>query len=385
MRIARIIKVVILLVTLVSLHTAQAQEQSILVDGRDTIRYVYTPAPNNIIPQKDKRFKINFAGTPIYTPSIGLGVTLMATGSYTSKSATSPSSISLYGSATLKGVYNVGIKGLNIFNDKHRLEYQLSIASVPTNFWGVGYIAATTNTPIRYTSKNEHIDIAYYYRLWRDISIGSQIGFSHIYTKASDIEAVTQLTNTPSEILATDISLILEYDSRNNRLNPSRGAFASVSATMRPKVFGTLTKNSWCGDVKIAYYQRLWRGATLAPEIFAQSNSSSTPWQLFTHISSQGRMRGYYEGQFIDRNMIWAQCELRQHIWKGIGINLWGGAANGFDSPKSFTWDHTLPNYGIGAQWQFSNKALLRLDYGFGRRLSNRIINGLTIEISGTL
>lgn len=385
MSIARIIKVVILLVALVSLHTTQAQEQSILVDGRDTIRYVYTPAPNDIIPQKDKRFKINFAGAPIYTPSIGLGVTLMAAGSYTSKNTTTPSSISLYGSATLKGVYNVGIQGLNIFNDKHRLEYQLSIASVPTNFWGVGYIAATTNTPIRYTSKNEHIDIAYYYRLWKNISIGSRIEFNHIYTKASDIEAIVQLTNAPSEVYATDISLILEYDSRNNRLSPSRGIFASASATMRPKALGTLTKNSWRSDVKIAYFQQLWRGAILVPELYAQSNSSSTPWQFFAHICDQSRMRGYYEGQFIDRNMIWGQCELRQHIWRGIGINLWGGAANGFDSPTSFTWSHTLPNYGIGAQWQFSDKAILRLDYGLGRRLSNRIINGFTVEISGAL
>ena len=385
MRITVLRRVVILLVALVSLHTAQAQEQSILVEGRDTIRYVYTPTPNNIIPQKKRRFKVSFAGAPIYTPSIGLGVTLMATGSYTAKSAPAPSSISLYGSATLKGVYSVGVQGLNIFNNKHRIEYGLSIASIPTNFWGIGYIAATTNTPIRYTSKKEHIDIAYYYRLWQNISIGSRIGFNHIHTKTSDIEAVTQLTNTPSKVYATDISLILEHDSRNSKVAPNSGVFAAVSATMRPKVLGSLSSNSWYGDIKIAYYQKLWRGAVLASELFTQSNSSSTPWQLFTHISGQGRMRGYYDGQFIDRNMIWAQFELQQHIWNGIGIDLWGGAANGFDAPKSFNWNHTLPNCGIGLRWQFSNQAVIRADYGIGRRVADRIINGFSIEIIGSL
>lgn len=42
------------------------------------------------------------------------------------------------------------------------------------------------------------------------------------------------------------------------------------------------------------------------------------------------QMRGYYEGQYRDNDLIQTQVELRQHIYNRHGIALWGGAGNVF-------------------------------------------------------
>ncbi len=40
------------------------------------------------------------------------------------------------------------------------------------------------------------------------------------------------------------------------------------------------------------------------------------------------RMRGYYEGRYTDLDMMVAQVELRQRIWRRIGAVVWAGAGN---------------------------------------------------------
>ena len=60
------------------------------------------------------------------------------------------------------------------------------------------------------------------------------------------------------------------------------------------------------------------------------------------------QMRGYYEGQYRDNNLIEVQLELRQHLWKRNGMVLWVGAGNVFENFRKFNFSETLPNFGIG-------------------------------------
>ena len=86
-------------------------------------------------------------------------------------------------------------------------------------------------------------------------------------------------------------------------------------------------------------------------------------------------MRGYYEGQYKDNDMITLQVELRQNIWRRIGCVVWGGAGNVFPSFEKFKWGHTLPNYGIGLRWEFKKRINIRVDYGFGKHTSGFLFN----------
>ena len=260
-----------LIVTLIAtaiVCLAQAQEHGILVDDRDTISYTYTPISQ--IPTKQsgwqrfykyfeqssvdktayKRFDVTFVGAPTYSSTTGLGLGVMAAGLYRidrTDFQIPPSTVSLFVRATLKGVYTVGIEGINIFKDnRDRLTYRVAFVSQPTDFWGVGYDAAVNNTPINYTSNNQQVELSYYHRLCRNLYIGARVNFDYIYAKKGDRELIKPYINGgKTESLSTGLSLLLEYDSRDFIPNPYRGLYLSLQAMSRPKALANIDDNTW--------------------------------------------------------------------------------------------------------------------------------------------
>ena len=150
----------------------------------------------------------------------------------------------------------------------------------------------------------------------------------------------------------------------------------------RPKALGSIEHDSWKAAITADYYQKLWKGAILAVDLHGEWNSRNTPWVLFAQLDGRFRMRGYYEGRFMDYNLVTAQVELRQHLWYRLGAVFWGGAGNVFSSFDSFKWSETLPNYGIGLRWEFKKRINLRLDLGFGGMDNGKIMNGFLMSIN---
>ena len=96
---------------------------------------------------------------------------------------------------------------------------------------------------------------------------------------------------------------------------------------------------------------------------------------MVAQLGGAYQMRGYYEGQYRDENLIQTQFELRQKIYNRHGIAVWVGAGNVFPKFSRFKWDETLPSYGIGYRWEFKKRVNIRLDYGFGKKQSSFYFN----------
>ena len=400
----RIVKIIATTVALCAMLQASAQQNNILVNDRDTIRYTYTPLTPTPAQKSSwqkfvdyynqsttdntdtKRFDITVVGAPTYSSTVGLGLGVMAAGLYRIDRENfnlPPSTVSLFARATLRGVYTVGAEGVNILkDDKNRILYRLAFSSNPTNFWGIGYNAAVTNTAVKYTSNNCQTELSYYHRLCRNLYIGSRLNFDYIYARGSDVATIMPyIGDGNSKELSTGISLLLEFDSRDFILNPERGLFIGAQAMLRPHLLSSASSNCWRFTGTVSAYQHLWKGATLAFDLYAESNSRTTPWQFYARMGSRSRMRGYYEGRFIDRNMVTAQIELRQKIWQRLGMVVWGGAGNCFASKDDFHWSHTMPNYGIGLRWELKKRVNIRFDYGFGSKVAGKLINGFQVQI----
>ena len=88
---------------------------------------------------------------------------------------------------------------------------------------------------------------------------------------------------------------------------------------------------------------------------------------MLAMVGQDGRMRGYYEGRYRDRDIVEAQVELRQHVYRRLGCVVWGGVANVFHDVDSFSASQTLPNYGVGVRWEFKHRVNVRFDFGFTR------------------
>ncbi|MBP3423703.1 MAG: BamA/TamA family outer membrane protein [Alistipes sp.] len=353
---------------------AKAQEYEALSDGRDTIYYNYVPMSEGVKPRKPK---VDFTIVPLYTPATSLAVGVGVQSVYTTKNS-DKSHISASLMASIRGMYSVGVSNVNPFQGgKHTLSVSASASSMPTKFWGVGYNAAIVNSAVLYTKQHYSVQVEYLYRVVKNLYLGPCVEFDYVGCgKKFDAVAPLLPSEVQSEVIATTISAIIKYDTRNSKQNPQKGIYLSLRPYIRPAIASNTNNSSFGVEGSVSGYQKLWKGATLAGEIYTLLGSKYTPWQLYARIGDSHRMRGYYEGQFTDRNMVTLQAELRQNIWRGIGIAAWGGAGNCFSSFDEFKWQHTLPTYGLGVRWAAFENVLLRFDYGFGAKVGGKVIHG---------
>lgn len=377
----RLKAVVIAFIALFVNGFAVAQEQSVVVDGRDTIYYNYTP----IMPvTESKRANLNFTVVPLYTPATSFAIGTSVQSYYTTKNKRLDRSLfSAVVVASIRGMYSVAVSNINPFCvGKHHLTTSISASSMPSKFWGIGYLSATKNSAINYTNQRYSAMAEYLNRVAKRVYIGMRIEADYNYCSKGFEDISTLLyPQAMQELFATTISAIIKYDSRDSGVNPQKGLYLSLRSYLRPKWFSSAQYHSFGLESAVSAYHRLWKGAVVAEELYTELNSQNTPWQLYAQIGDSHRMRGYYEGQFIDRNITILQIELRQDIWRGIGIAAWGGAGNCFDSFVNYKWSHILPNYGVGLRWLASKGVLLRLDYGFGLRVGGKLINGALFSL----
>ncbi len=394
-----------------------AQEHNATVQG-DTIRYTYTPlthtsawaegasvvAADSVAPKRnkfvqrfldfatkpavdrtfDKRIDFSIVPGPTYSSKTSLSLGVIATGAYRVNrrdSITSPSNVSMYATVSIIGYYYVGVMGNTFFrHDRHRLDYDIGFQSMPTDFWGFGYHAATTNPQSEYINKNTFAEIKYLYEPLRNIHVGAFLDFD--YTKAKKVKQPEYFGLQRHSYIGLGLGAIVEYDSRDVITNPTKGLYVGANFLVRPKAFCNAGHTLWRARATINFYQRLWRDAVLAFDLHGEFNSRHTPWTMYALLGSNYRMRGYYEGRFSDLNMITLQVELRQRVWQRMGVVVWGGAGNVFHSFDSFEWRQTLPNYGVGLRWELKKGINARIDYGFGGVVKGRLINGLVMSIN---
>lgn len=146
------------------------------------------------------------------------------------------------------------------------------------------------------------------------MSAGSVL-FSH--TKGTDFDdrGIDYLAGQKLHYTLSGIGMTLQYDSRDFIPAPERGTFLMVKQVIYPKGLGNSGKTLYKTTATADYYQRLWRGAVLATDIFGEFNSSGMPWCMLAELGGGYRMRGYYLGRYIDNNILSCQIEYRQRIW----------------------------------------------------------------------
>ncbi len=327
----------------------------------------------------DKKIDFTFAGGPSYSKTNKLGLGLLGSGLYRidrSDTLTSPSDLSIYANISTTGFYSVGIDGNTIFRrSQRRLSYDLSFKSTPRDIWGIGYTAGDRNTPSEIVEQRYNIQLHFQQHLVEHAYIGLLFNFDHTQGHDFDEQSLAYINHQKSHYTATGIGVSLEYDSRDFIPNPSRGIYISLQQLFYAKGLGNCPRSLWKTIVQFDIYKQLWKSGLIAFDLYSELNSKGTPWSLLARLGGGERMRGYYEGQYTDRNMVSCQIELRQHIWRRIGGVVWGGAGNVFSSVDRFRWRETLPNYGIGLRWELKKRINVRMDYGFGRSTSSFLLS----------
>lgn len=324
-----------------------------------------------------KKLDISIIGGPNYSKETAFSVGLFAAGLYRTDFTDpllQPSNISLFGNISTTGFYLIGVKGNHFFpGRKHRLSYTGYLFSFPSGYWGTGYENGYGAVAGKYKRFNSIIKADYLYTVAKNFSVGVVGSIDYVSGKNWDENAWKLFKELPegtkTAYTSIGIGALLVYDSRDFMLNASKGQYLKAEQKFYPRFLGNGKESSFSStEFTFSTYHKLWKGAILAYDLHALFTYGNTPWSMYATTGGSYRMRGYYEGRYRDKNAIETQLELRQNIWRRIGVVGWVGVGNVFSSFSNFKINQTLLNYGVGLRWEFKHKVNVRIDYGFGTK-----------------
>ena len=285
-----------------------------------------------------------------------------------------PSDISLSGNASIKGFFYAGLLGNMYFpGRKSRLNYEISFSQRVLNFWGINYDSCLVRPAVFYTRWNVKAAAYYDYQILKGFYLGAAVDFS--YNSAVRIDDVSYLDGQKRAYTLTGLGLSLQYDTRDFIKTPTRGMNFMLRQMIYPEFMGNAGRTLWRTTFTANYYQRLWAGAVLAFDLYAEINSENAPWALREEAGGQYRLRGYYRGRYMDNNLASFQVELRQKLFWRVGVAVFGGLGSVFPSFKEWRADQLLFTAGLGFRFEFKHNVNLRVDYGFGRGTSGFVLS----------
>jgi len=337
------------------------------------LSYLDRLVTGNVDRSFEKPIDLNFIIMPSYTREGSFGIGGGMTGLYRldkHDSVMQPSDVTLIGNATLNGLFSLVANGNTHFPGRRwHLSYKLEYAYSPLDFWGITRDACSVNPKVRYTRNQLKWTSDLVYRVTGNFNIGA--AFDLVYSNISALDDWSYLQGQRSSYFFTSIGMTLQYDTRDFILQPRSGMNFMLRMLMRPQILGSYDRTLFNASLVYNYYQPLWKGATLAFDLYAAVNSMESPWPLREALGSGGiRMRGYYAGRYTDVNMGSVQAELRQHIYGRLGAAVWGGVGSVFHSFGHFRWRDLLPNFGVGLRIEMKHNVNGRIDFGIGRGTS---------------
>lgn len=384
------------LLLIVSCHQLDAQDSDMLsgeaVDAvsaqpLDSIK----PSKRNIIEcvidyfddtnkeHKDKAFDVSFIGGPHYSNEKKFGIGLLAAGVYSTHrhdSLTPPSNISVYADVSTSGFYSVGIRGTTRFKrDLLRVNYQAYFQSMPDKFWGIGYgNAVNDDNETAYKRLMSECKIDALLRVAPGLYLGPLMELTYIKGTVKDDERLFLWQGEDMRTFSYAVGAKVSYDTRDNLTAPHRG----VNISLVQRYYGRWMKNDYpfsSTELTAAFYTPVWRDCTLALQYHTLLTYGDTPWGMLASMGGSYTMRGYFEGRYRDKGEMDFTAELRQRVYRRIGVVAWGGVGAVFPRLSCMSMRQLLPNYGVGFRWEFKKNVNVRFDVGFGKGQKGFVFN----------
>lgn len=382
-----------LIVTLFSLcaNIVCAQEKHSLIIGGDTLSYRYIPIDQSNTSSADggsgrsflepipvgRDGYISFMVAPLYSveTNFGLGAAVSYSRYRADEGVVKVDDLHkmvdavVRASGSISGCYSVGVEVAHSLDSRgvQHLGYGFNIGSEPSRIWGIDYQSALVGERRNYTEKGYSAWLRYAVKLG-DFNVGAYADYRYIEALKFDDVAAQILQDERLRLSTASVAIFAEYDLRTEAGNDGvmRGVYAMIEGAYSPDALNNIDGNIVQLRAQFDYYQPLWHGAMAAFDIYGETTSANTPWLLQPQLGSDSRMRGYYAGRFRGDCLATAQVELRQHIWRGIGVVAWGGAGMVYNKGERFDWSRALPTYGAGLRYRYDRLAI-RFDVAFGR------------------
>lgn len=318
--------------------------------------------------QPGKKLDISFLGGPSYSSSTSLELAVIAAGIYRTSldSLTPVSDVSVYAEASIKGMYDVGIRGHHIFaKDKIRINYDANFLHFPSKFWGIGYdMESLESNESEYTLLQSAAKIEVLFNLSHDFFLGPSVDFN--YSKRWKADNPELWNGEDPRIFNYGMGVVLNHDTRDDISNATKGVNLRLHQRFFPKGF----HNDYCfssTELTFAVYKKFWSSGVFAFQAHGMASYGKVPWSMLPTVDQSKGIRGYYDGRYRSRNEADIVFELRQKVYRRHGVAVWCGLGTVFDRFSEINIHRLLPSVGVGYRWEFKKNVNVRVDIGFGK------------------
>lgn len=354
----------VLLLTAASRVWAQDPDSAYLARVQDTVDRYFRLHPGRRPVKKDKGFRTVPLYGVMYTQETGL----MAMGGFMGSYRTSPDTLVPFSSVGAVAMVSTNLSVASavtgrsyLLDGRFRIDFLARYNYGRRYFWGLGFENGNDDTK-RGSLKSDRVKVRadFLYRGNR-ILAGGFVGYD--YYGVSGFPDPEAMAGNPSKTSYILLGARFDYDSRDDAASPSGGVFLNIEPSAGISVSGSVPFLRL--EAVFDFFVPLWEGGVMAVDLYGNVSSVSAPWTVWPEAGGDVRLRGYYKGRYRDRNLLSAQVELRQRIYRSHGLAVWGGAGNVFPSFSGIRIKNTLPTYGAGYRFTFLGM-VLRLDAGFG-------------------
>ncbi len=344
-----------------------------------------------------KRVWLSALGGPSYTPeaSLGIGGALLASFKINRSDTLSPRSFvpAGFNVSINKTIVLAGAGTLFFKENRFRIYVNYGIRFEDANFYGIGidevdhysnlikhdtaYSSSMATYRRQYISFNPRL----IYNLGHNLYVGGIFNIhNNKVVEAKENSILKEKMNSgeiDSDKKYHDIGLgaIFQYDTRDDIATPTKGLFASASATFFGHYIGS-NYNYAIFELEYRQFQNLFhRRSTLAWTAKSQLSAGNVPFTELPTFGSANDLRGYLIGKYRDKSMAYGIIEYRHMFgsyeayergtfWSKCGFVIWGGTGTVGRSPRY--WNEWKWNYGAGLRIQIQPGKNLRIDLGKG-------------------
>lgn len=279
---------------------------------------------------------------------------------------TKPSKIVLGGYYTTNSQYYLSLNPEMYFIDNELyISMPLSFGYFVSKFYGIGPATPDTGN-VEYTSRVYTGTLSILGpSLWLTADKAG-IVFDYNYTQMVDTDTNYYLQG--DDVLGSDggeyfgVGINAVWDTRDNIFFPNDGKYTSLKFVSYP--VGEFIY--YTTELDIRSYTSFSKNHVLAAQVYNTIALGEVPFYALPQLGGQYKMRGYYQGRYVDNSYFTLQLEYRQYFWWRFGYVVFGSIGTVASSPDKYQLSEMKVSYGAGLRFLFNKEEMvnIRVDLG---------------------
>jgi outer membrane protein assembly factor BamA len=318
----------------------------------------------------EKRNEIVVAPIPIVNPTFGVGLALGGMYLYQLDETSQPSFTAAAGAYTDSESYAFGVGQAAYFkDDAWKIKAGAGAFDFNVRYYGTGRILGDRGLYVPLNQEGWAAGVRGLRRIKGDWYVGLQYWFLRITSRfdTSDVDFdLPPKLQLNSQVAG--LGVMIEYDSRDNRFNPSTGKLFNATWSNSEEAIGSDFDFS-AGKSDFNFYHQLKEGKVIAGRATICMTPGNAPFYALCKFGQGVDLRGYFGGRFRDERMATVQAEYRWKFAKKWGAVAFAGFGEVAPSWSDFTFEDALPSAGVGLRFKISKTTGLNLsvDYAVGK------------------